>query len=62
MTGSDPNRQNLRTVAAALEGFTPEPVFIGGSVVGLLLTDSAARAPRVTKDVDVVLQAESVGT
>lgn len=60
-TVSDPNRQNLRTVALALSGFDPDPVFIGGSVVGLLLTDTAARVPRVTVDVDVVMEARTRG-
>lgn len=33
-----------------------DPVFTGGGIVGLLLTDLAARPPSKTKDVDLVLE------
>jgi hypothetical protein len=33
-----------------------DPVFTGGGIVGLLLTDPAARSPSQTKDVDLVLE------
>lgn len=36
-----------------------EVVFLGGAVVGLLITDRAARAPRSTRDVDVVVEVGS---
>ena len=43
-------------VAEALAAMGLEDVvFVGGAVVGLLLTDPAAPAPRATDDVDVVL-------
>jgi predicted nucleotidyltransferase len=43
-------------VAAALrELWAGDMVFVGGAVVGLLLTDPAAPAPRYTDDVDVVI-------
>lgn len=32
-----------------------DTVFVGGAVVGLLLTDPAAPRPRATDDVDVVI-------
>ena len=37
-----------------------DPVFTGGAIVGLLLSDPAARPPSKTKDIDLVL--EIVGT
>jgi hypothetical protein len=33
-----------------------EPVFTGGAIVGLLLSDPAARPPSKTKDIDLVLE------
>lgn len=43
-------------VATVLRGlWAGDMVFVGGAVVGLLLTDPAAPAPRYTDDVDVVI-------
>ena len=47
----------LERAAVALEPILAEIVFVGGSVVGLLLTDPAAAAPRPTDDVDVIVRA-----
>ncbi|MCR9161314.1 MAG: hypothetical protein ACE37F_12355 [Nannocystaceae bacterium] len=55
MTTPDPNRENLYEVARALDDLREKAVFVGGSVVGLLLTDAAAPRPRPTDDVDVTL-------
>jgi len=38
-----------------------DPVFTGGSVVGLLITDPAAPSPSRTKDIDVVLEIAGYG-
>ncbi len=38
-----------------------DPVFTGGGIVGLLLTDSAAPPPSRTKDVDIVLEIANYG-
>ncbi len=46
----------LERAAAALKPILAEIVFVGGSVVGLLLTDLAAPAPRPTDDVDVIIE------
>ena len=56
----DPNRLALTGVAKALGALTDEVVFVGGAVVGLLLTDPAAPRPRPTKDVDVIVEVASL--
>lgn len=38
-----------------------DPVFTGGAIVGLLLTDPAAPSPSRTKDVDLVLEIANYG-
>lgn len=38
-----------------------DPVFTGGSVVGLLITDPAAAPPSRTKDIDIVLEIYGYG-
>jgi hypothetical protein len=38
-----------------------DPVFTGGSVVGLLITDPAAPPPSRTKDIDIVLEIAGYG-
>lgn len=38
-----------------------DPVFTGGSVVGLLITDPAAPPPSRTKDIDIVLEITGYG-
>lgn len=52
----DPNREALLTVARHLGPLREEFVFLGGAVVGLLVTDVAAPPVRPTKDVDVIVE------
>lgn len=54
-----PNRAMLERVARRLEPLLPELVFLGGSVVELLLTDPGAGRVRRTDDVDVVCEVAS---
>lgn len=56
---SDPNREQLAKVARALGELSNEVVFVGGSIVGLLITDTAARFVRPTEDVDVIIEVAS---
>ena len=56
---NDPNREALIRIAGALEGLRKDVVFVGGAVVGLLITDSAAPPVRVTKDVDCIIEVAS---
>lgn len=46
----------LESAAAALGELHARVVFLGGATIALWLTDPAARAPRVTYDVDVVAE------
>jgi hypothetical protein len=46
----------LEHAARALGELRNEVVFVGGATVSLWITDPAAPAPRVTKDVDVVVE------
>ena len=46
----------IRTAALLLGDIREEVVFIGGAIVGLLITDAAAREPRATQDIDVVVE------
>lgn len=48
--------ERLKTVARKLAPLHEKIVFLGGAVVGLLLTDSAGAEVRPTKDVDVVVE------
>lgn len=56
---SDPNRSQLIEAAEALRPLLGELVFVGGCVVGLLLTDEAAADPRGTLDVDAIAEITS---
>jgi hypothetical protein len=53
----DPNLPQLRQVARALGDLREACVFLGGAVVGLLLTDPLASGIRSTRDVDSVVNA-----
>lgn len=55
----DPNRDMLRRVAEHLARTRNPFMFLGGTTVGLLITDPAASRPRPTLDVDVVIHAAS---
>ncbi|WP_144241040.1 hypothetical protein [Fimbriimonas ginsengisoli] len=46
----------LNQAAERLGDLCQEVVFLGGAVVGLLLTEKGALPPRVTKDVDVAIE------
>jgi len=46
--------QQLESAARVLEPILDDLVFVGGAVVPLLLTDTAAQSARVTRDVDAV--------
>lgn len=51
----------LQQAARALGHLLPRVVFLGGATVALWLNDPAARAPRVTYDVDVVAEVTTIG-
>jgi hypothetical protein len=51
----------LETVAQALAPLQEKVVFLGGSIVGLLLTDRASPPVRPTKDVDVLVETVTYG-
>jgi hypothetical protein len=53
MSPNDPNLPQLRRIAGALGELREQLVFVGGSVAGLLLTDSLAEGVRATTDVPV---------
>jgi hypothetical protein len=52
---SSPNTQILESVAARIAPLLDDVVFVGGQIVELLLTDTAAIRIRPTTDVDVVV-------
>lgn len=54
---ADPNRELLRKVAVRLGTFNDECLFVGGTTVGILLSDPGAPTPRPTHDVDIVVEA-----
>lgn len=59
MSTQDPNIALLEMTALHLVPLLDQVVFVGGSIVGLLITDPASLPVRATKDVDIV--AEIVG-
>lgn len=62
MNSNDPNVQLLEVVAARLgPELRHELVFVGGAVVGLLITDPAQPAIRPTEDVDLIVQTLALG-
>lgn len=54
-----PPIEMLNHASTQLGDLCQEVVFLGGAVVGLLLTEQGGRPPRVTKDVDVAIQVGS---
>jgi hypothetical protein len=56
---NDSNLEQLVTAAELLRPLLSELVFVGGCVTGLLITDEAAAAPRVTLDVDAIAEITS---
>ncbi|MCC4596011.1 hypothetical protein NRY95_16105 [Xanthomonas campestris pv. phormiicola] len=55
MRADDPNLPHLRLIADALGDLREQVVFLGGAVVGLLLSDPLAESVRSTYDVDAVV-------
>ena len=51
----------LTEVAFALGPLADQVVFVGGAILGLLLTDPAAPPIRITEDVDLVMEAATLG-
>jgi len=52
----NPNIEILQEAIDLLGSLAGELVFLGGCATGLLLTDPAAPSPRVTRDVDVIVE------
>jgi len=52
----DRNLEILTRVAERLASSSEDFVYVGGAIVGLLVTDPAAARPRPTDDVDVIVQ------
>jgi predicted nucleotidyltransferase len=55
----NPNLTQLIAAAAKLEPLLDEIAFVGGCIVGLLVTDPATAPVRATLDVDVIVEAAS---
>lgn len=55
MRPEDPNLPHLRVIAEALGELREQVVFLGGAVVGLLVSDPLAESVRATYDVDGVV-------
>lgn len=51
----DPNRERLEGVAEKLGSLNTELVYVGGAVIGLLITDPAAPTVRFTSDIDCIV-------
>ncbi len=56
MNPRDPNLAKVELVARALGPLCDQLVFVGGCAAGLLMTDPAAAPPRVTYDVDLLVE------
>ncbi|MSP62425.1 MAG: hypothetical protein EXR72_19255 [Myxococcales bacterium] len=57
---ADPNLDLLRTVPLRLGPLRERVVFLGGSAIGLLVTDAAAGTMRPTIDVDLIVEVRSL--
>jgi len=57
---TNPNIEILEETLSHLGPLADEVVFLGGCATGLLLTDPAAPSPRVTIDVDVIVEVGSL--
>jgi hypothetical protein len=53
------NTEVIRTVALRLVELSQEVAFLGGAVTSLLISDPAAATPRVTDDVDLIVDVGS---
>ncbi len=56
MKTGDPNRRAFLHIARALGEAADHLAFVGGSVVGLLITDPATPGVRQTKDIDCIVE------
>ena len=61
MPHSDPNLVQLEAAVEKLSPVLHQLVLVGGCATSLLVTDPGAAPPRVTEDVDLVLDAASYG-
>jgi hypothetical protein len=52
---ANPNLEMLKLTVMSLGKLAEEMVFVGGSTVGLLITDQASPDVRSTKDVDSIV-------
>jgi predicted nucleotidyltransferase len=57
----DPNAELLAAMAVQLGDLRERFVFVGGCATGLLVTDPAAAPVRATRDVDVIVEAATLG-
>ena len=60
MTVASPNTELLRLIAERLGPLTDQVVFVGGTTTALLITDSGARGVRLTDDVDLLSDTETL--
>jgi predicted nucleotidyltransferase len=56
---TDPNREQLIRTVNALGEICNDLVFLGGSIVGLLITDTGSEPVRATDDVDFIVEVSS---
>jgi predicted nucleotidyltransferase len=56
---TDPNREQLIRTVNALGEICNDLVFLGGSIVGLLITDTGGEPVRATDDVDFIVEVSS---
>lgn len=61
MNNHHTNLVRLRAVASALAELNEKVVFVGGAIVSLYATDSAAAESRPTDDIDVVVEVATYG-
>ncbi|MBB4592823.1 hypothetical protein [Xanthomonas cannabis] len=61
MRSDDPNLPHLLVIADALGELRDQVVFLGGAVVGLLVSDPLAESVRATYDVDAVVNLDWAG-
>lgn len=59
MKPGDPNLEMLEVMAHKLGHLTERLIFVGGSTTGLFITDPLMPTIRVTRDVDVITEANS---
>lgn len=62
MRSDDPNLPHLLVIANALGELCEHVVFLGGAVVGLLVSDPLAEGVRATYDVDAVVNLDWSGS